>query len=66
MNNIWLEKIPSVWKNVDEQLHEVIHVKEINDNDKKWKIIEEVKPGYFIKIGNQKKVLQAAKVILGN
>ena len=64
LNQSWIEVIPTVGHKVDETMHEVIHVQEVQD-EHKWKIIQEVKKGYILKIPNGKKVLQPAKVVVG-
>lgn len=59
----WIEMIPTIWEQVDEQIHEVIWMHPVDD-EKKWKIIQEVKKWYVIKKQDKQKVLLPAKVIL--
>lgn len=59
-----IKLIPTVWEEVDEMLHEIIQVQPVEDSDKKWKILQEVKKGYMLEKGGEKKVLVPAKVVL--
>jgi len=58
-----IEIISTVWEEPDETKHEIIQVQEVSD-DKKWKIIQEVKKWYILKTEDGEKVLIPAKVIL--
>jgi molecular chaperone GrpE len=60
-NNI--EIIPTIDEDVNEELHEVIWIQNTSE-DKKWKIIQEVKKWYILKTKDWTKVLQPAKVII--
>lgn len=60
----WIEIIPTVGSEVDESLHEVVHIQEVDDAKKKWKIIQEIKKWYVIKTKEGKKVLLPAKVVI--
>jgi len=59
----WIEIIPTIWEQVDEQIHEVIWIHPVDDN-KKWKIIQEVKKWYILNKQDKQKVLLPAKVVL--
>jgi len=65
LENKWIEIIPTVWNEADENIHEIIHIQEVDDKNKKWKIIQEIKKWYVIKTKNWKKVLLPAKVVVG-
>lgn len=61
-NNI--ELIETIWQELNEEYHEAIWMKDVEDKKLKNKIVEEVKKWYLIKYPDKKKVLQAAKVLL--
>jgi len=63
LENSGIEVIPTVGETPDEILHEIIHVQEVPE-DKKWKIIQEVKKWYILKTPDGKKVLLPAKVVI--
>jgi len=63
LENSGIEVIPTVGEEPDETMHEIIHVQEVSD-DKKWKIIQEVKKWYILKTPDGKKVLIPAKVVI--
>jgi len=49
---------------LNEEHHEVIWVNPVEDEEKKWKIIQEVTKWYIVNYGDNKKVLIPAKVII--
>jgi len=59
-----IEIIPTIWEIVDELKHEIVWVKKVEDKEKKWIIIQEIKKWYVIKYPEQEKVLIPAKVII--
>jgi len=62
----WIEVIPTIGEDPNDLYHEIIHIQPIQEDEKKWKIIQEVKKGYLIKTKDGKKVLIPAKVIIWN
>jgi len=63
LENSGIEIIPTIGETPDETMHEIIHVQEVPE-DKKWKIIQEVKKWYILKTTDWKKVLTPAKVVI--
>ena len=58
-----IEIIDTSW-DVNEEHHEIIWVNPVEDEEKKWKIIQEVTKWYIVDYWDNKKVLQPAKVII--
>lgn len=64
--NFWIEKIATIGEEPDSELHEPLSVEPTDDEAMKGKIIKEYEAGYVLKQGEAKKVIKAAKVIVGN
>jgi len=58
-----IEIIDTSW-DINEEHHEIIWVNPVEDEEKKWKIIQEVTKWYIVNYGDKKKVLLPAKVII--
>ena len=58
-----IEIIDTSW-DINEEHHEIIWVNSVEDEEKKWKIIQEVTKWYIVNYGDKKKVLLPAKVII--
>jgi 8-oxo-dGTP diphosphatase len=62
---VWIAHIPTVWHEPDMELHEPLSVEQTDDESMKWKIVREFQPGYVYEKDGIKKVITAAKVIVG-
>lgn len=65
LNSLWIEKIATIGDEPDSELHEPLSVEPTDDEAMKGKIIKEYEAGYILKQGETKKVIKAAKVIVG-
>lgn len=65
LNSLGIEKIATIGEEPDSELHEPLSMEPAEDETMKWKIIKEYEPGYILKQGDTKKVIKAAKVIVG-
>ena len=55
--------IPTVWVELDENMHEAISAIPGKEEDK-WKVIQEIKKWYYMEVEGIKKVILPAKVII--
>jgi 8-oxo-dGTP diphosphatase len=60
-----ISQIPTIWHEPDMELHEPLSVEQVEDEALKGKIIKEFQPGYLYEKDGIKKVISAAKVIVG-
>ena len=65
LGNLWIEKIATIGEEPDSELHEPLSMEPTDDETLKGKIVKEYEPGYVLKQGDTKKVIKAAKVIVG-
>lgn len=63
--SLGIEKIATIGQEPDSELHEPLSMEPTEDENMKWKIIKEYEAGYVLKQGEGKKVIKAAKVIVG-
>lgn len=64
LNSMWVYQIESVWLAPDEQYHEPIGKEQVEE-DNKGKIVKEFQKGYYYDTWEEKKVIQVAKVVIG-
>lgn len=62
---LWISQIPTVWQEPDMEMHEPLSVEPTEDESFKWKIVTEFQPWYIYEKDGVKKVITAAKVIVG-
>ena len=65
LNSLGIEKIATIGEEPDSELHEPLSMEPAEDENMKGKIIKEYEPGYILEQGDSKKVIKAAKVIVG-
>ncbi len=63
--SLGIEKIAAIGEEPDSELHEPLSVEPTDDEAMKGKIIKEYEAGYILKQGETKRVIKAAKVIVG-
>lgn len=63
--SLGIEKIATMGQDPDSELHEPLSMEPTDDEAMKGKIIKEYEAGYTLKQGDTKKVIKAAKVIVG-
>lgn len=63
--SVWIAQIPTVWHEPDMELHEPLSVEPTEDESLKGKIVREFQPWYVYEKDWIKKVITAAKVIVG-
>ena len=62
---LWISQIPTIWHEPDMELHDPLSVEATEDDTLKGKIIREFQPWYVYEKDWVKKVITAAKVIVG-
>ncbi len=62
---LWISQIPTIWHEPDMEMHDPLSVEPTEDESLKGKIIREFQPGYIYEKDWVKKVITAAKVIVG-
>lgn len=62
---LWISQIPTIWHEPDMELHDPLSVEATEDDTLKGKIIREFQPWYVYEKDGAKKVITAAKVIVG-
>lgn len=65
LSGLWISQIPTIWHEPDMELHDPLSVEPTDDESLKGKIIREFQPWYVYEKDWVKKVITAAKVIVG-
>ena len=65
LKGVGIAQIPTIGEDPDMELHEPLGVESTEDEALKGKIIREFQPGYVYEKDGVKKVITAAKVIVG-
>ena len=63
--SLGIQKIATIGEEPDSELHEPLSVEPTADEKLKGKIVQEFVPGYILQQGETKKIIKAAKVIVG-
>lgn len=65
LEQLSIRRIETIGKEPDMELHDPLSVEPTDDNAMKWKIIKEFSPGYVYEKNGVRKIVKAAKVIVG-
>ncbi len=66
LGGLGISQIPTIWHEPDMELHEPLSVEQVEDEALRGKIIKEFQAGYVYEKDGIKKVISAAKVIVGS
>lgn len=65
LESMGIQKIATIGESPDSELHEPLGLEPTDDENLKGKIIKEYEAGYILQQGDTKKIIKAAKVIVG-
>ncbi len=60
-----IKAIESIWQEPNIELHEAVSAMPVTDETQKWKIIQEFEKGFVYDKGDVRKVVNTAKVVVG-